>query len=236
LILCGLPVISRTLAIGDIHGCHKALLALEKYAGFAPEDTLVFLGDYVDRGPDTKGVLEWLIDRRKRGNVVTLRGNHELMMLGARDKPGSMTWRFCGGEAVLESYAGENDELSLDHIPQEHWEFLENDLQPHHETDRHLFAHGSLLPDRPLEEQPDEVLYWQTFGEWFEPHASGKILVCGHTSQKDGIPKTVPGCVCIDTWACGGGWLTCLDCDTGEYWQTNQQDERRAGQLTMPAV
>lgn len=235
--------ISRTLAIGDIHGCLKALLALEEFVGFSPDDTLIFLGDYVDRGPNTKGVIEWLIERKSRmhnpeRNFITLRGNHEVMMLEARTKPNSMTWRFLGGEAVLQSYAGDGDELTLSNIPQEHWEFLENDLQPHHETDRYLFAHGSMLPDRPCAEQPDEILYWQTFGEWFEPHFSGKTLICGHTSQKDGLPKTVPGCVCIDTWVYGNGWLTCLDCDTGEYWQTKQkrQTKRRTGQLTMPTV
>lgn len=73
----------RTLAIGDIHGCYNSLRTLESYVAFESEDRIITLGDYVDRGPDTKKVLEWLIQRDSLGNLIALRGNHELMMFAA---------------------------------------------------------------------------------------------------------------------------------------------------------
>ena len=106
-------------------------------------------------------------------------------------------------------------------------DFWESALLPHHETATHLFAHAGVLPHLPLDEQQDEFLNWMPLDGWFVPHQSGKTLICGHTSQKTGLPKVLPGCICIDTWACGDGWLTCLNVETGEYWQTNERGEQR---------
>src|SRR5262249_22446677 len=76
----------RHLAIGDVHGCLTALRRLAEFVPFDPgEDVLVTLGDYVDRGPDSRGVLDWLIAYKGKGKLVPLRGNHEVMMLAARD-------------------------------------------------------------------------------------------------------------------------------------------------------
>ena len=75
----------RTLAVGDIHGCFRSLTTLAAFVPFRPDDTLVVLGDCVDRGPNSNAVIDWLIAHGKRGNLVALRGNHELMMLDARD-------------------------------------------------------------------------------------------------------------------------------------------------------
>ena len=74
----------RTLAIGDIHGCLRSLEALADYADFSADDTIVTLGDYVDRGPDSKGVIDFLIDLGKSHKLVCLKGNHEIMMQWAR--------------------------------------------------------------------------------------------------------------------------------------------------------
>ena len=75
----------RNLAVGDIHGCIKALTTLAAFVPFQREDLVITLGDYVNRGPDTCAVLDWLINYRKQGQLITLRGNHEIMMLQARD-------------------------------------------------------------------------------------------------------------------------------------------------------
>lgn len=75
----------RHLAVGDIHGCLKSLRTLAEFVPFKPDDVLITLGDYVDRGPDSRGVLDWLIDYQQRGNLIPLRGNHEVMMLDARE-------------------------------------------------------------------------------------------------------------------------------------------------------
>ena len=71
----------RTFVIGDIHGCFTALQTLERELKFTDDDLLITLGDYVDRGPDTKSVVDWLIARRRRGGgLIALRGNHEVLM------------------------------------------------------------------------------------------------------------------------------------------------------------
>ena len=81
------PSKPRLLAIGDIHGCFRALSTLVEFVGLTPEDRLVTLGDYVNRGPNTHAVLDWLIHRRQTGVLIPLRGNHEQMMFKARENP-----------------------------------------------------------------------------------------------------------------------------------------------------
>ncbi len=221
----------RYLAVGDIHGCYAALASLAAYVPFRPEDVVVTLGDYVDRGPDSHAVLDWLIDRKRRGNLVPLRGNHEIMMLGAREDADSFkSWLECGGDATLASYSPLDDNGRLADVPDSHWSFLENETLGWFEIESHFFVHANAYPDCSLEEQPEFMLYWEPFKDQ-SPHESGKIMICGHTPQRSGTPLDVGHAVCIDTWACGDGWLTCLDVGSGKYWQANQRGETRRGWL-----
>lgn len=221
----------RTLAIGDIHGCLHALQTLQRTVPFRPDDTLILLGDYVDRGLNSAGVLDWILWTRDRQKVIALRGNHDQMMLAAlQDEIHLQSWLNCGGDAALASYSHFGDEGQLIDVPPAHRELLETGLVRYHEAPTHLFVHGAVLPDLPLEDQPDFVLYWERFNE-HPPHHSGKTIVCGHTSQKDGMPKDIGHAICIDTWACGEGWLTCLDVETNRYWQARESGETRSGML-----
>jgi len=221
----------RYLAVGDIHGCFKALTTLALSVQFKPDDVVITLGDYVDRGPDTSAVLDWLISYRSKGNLVALRGNHDIMMLQARDSEEAFNhWIECGGNAALASYSPFGDPGRLVDVPDSHWEFLERHTQGWFETATHFFVHANAYPDCSLAEQPDFMLYWEGFEE-SAPHESGKIMVCGHTSQKSGLPRNLGHAVCIDTWACGKGWLTCLDVASGRYWQANQRGEARCDWL-----
>jgi len=221
---------SRLLAIGDIHGCLKALETLAAFVPFADDDLLVTLGDYVDRGPNTRGVLDWLIARLAKGHLIPLCGNHEIMMVQALDDSATERfWLDMGGAAALASY-GRGNRGQLSDVPEEHWQFLDHETKRYYETDTHFFVHANARPDWPLAEQSDEVLFWERFDDT-PLHQSGKIMVCGHTAQKTGLPLDLGHAVCIDTWAYGRGWLTCLDPKTGEYWQANQQGETRRGQL-----
>ena len=216
----------RTLAIGDIHGCCTALDTLAGWVGFHERDLIVGLGDYVDRGPDSKDVIDLLLSWEEAGNFFALRGNHEVMMMNSRTDISLRTaWLGYGGEAVMKSYGVQ----LLDQIPQEHWGFLER-TRRYYETDRHIFVHASLDPDLPMNQQTDEALFWERFSEE-KPHRSGKTWICGHTSQRSGLPLSYGHAICIDTWAYGDGWLTCLDVDTGTYWQANEKGERRIDQL-----
>jgi serine/threonine protein phosphatase 1 len=221
----------RVLAIGDIHGCITALETLARFVPIAPDDLVVTLGDYVNRGPDSRGVLDWLIARRKTARVVALLGNHEIMMLAARDG-GEALDRFVGygGDATLDSYAPPGRKGTLDDVPDEHWRFLEDGVCAWYETATHFFVHANAYPDIPLDEQPDYMLHWEKFNDP-PPHESGKIMICGHTSQKSGEPRSIRHAVCIDTWAYGRGWLTCLDVESGVYHQANQLGETRRGRL-----
>jgi len=230
-------ILKRHLAIGDIHGCYKSLRTLVDFVGLGDQDVLVTLGDYVDRGPDSCAVLDWLIDFDRRGKLVPLRGNHDLMMLRARDGGEALeTWFRYGGDVALKSYAPvDRDSRSISDVPEAHWQFLEERLQPYFETGSHFFVHANAYADLPLDEQPETMLYWEKFGN--PPrHDSGKIMICGHTSQKDGLPVTNGNAVCIDTWACGGEWLTCLCVETGDLWQANQQGETRTMHIDDPKL
>ena len=74
------------------------------------------------------------------------------------------------------------------------------------------------------------MLYWESFDDP-RPHQSGKVMVCGHTPQRDGVPRNKGHAVCIDTGVHAGGWLTCLDVKSGTYWQANEQGRTRTGML-----
>lgn len=223
----------RTLAIGDVHGCFHAVETLVGIVDLDSSDCVVWLGDYVDRGPDSARVIEFLIDHRASGDVVCLRGNHEIMMERARvELHARRSWATCGGDATWDSYCERFDGDGLDAVPQSHWDFIAG-LARYHETEDHIFVHASLDSEFQLTDQVDFDLFWGAFSS-IRPHKSGKTVVCGHTSQKDGIPKSRGHAICIDTWACGDGWLTCLDVGSGQYWQASQCGETRTDWLESP--
>ncbi len=219
----------RVLAIGDIHGCSTALDLVLAAADPKPDDQIIALGDYVDRGPDSAGVLERIIALHKTGHLTALRGNHEWMMLEARyGRPN--TWLMYGGREALASYAKPDRTVSLKDVPQHHWQFLENELVDLCELETHFFVHGNVDPDRPLSDQSADVVLWDKFDNP-RPHMSGKIMVCGHTQQRSGNPINLGHAICIDTWVYGLGWLTCLEVTSGQFWQANQRGEERTGQI-----
>lgn len=223
-------MIMRYLAIGDIHGCFTALETLAAFVPFGPNDKIIALGDYIDRGPDSRSVLDWFIGYGRRDQLVTLRGNHEWMMLRARDDAEEFRrWIESGGDATLDSYAGFEPGGRLADVPDSHWRFLEK-TRPWFETGSHFFVHANAYPDCPLDEQPDFMLFWESFDDP-PPHESGKVMICGHTPQRSGMPRSIGHAICIDTGACRGGWLTCLDVGSGRYWQANQDGETRDGWL-----
>lgn len=224
----------RLLALGDIHGCYTALTALEAAVAPAGDDLMVAVGDYIDRGPNSATVLDWAIDRHAAGRLVALRGNHERMMLDARhDFRALHAWLLYGGKAALASYSVDDAEPTLADVPERHWQFLEHDCVNWFETDTHFFVHANVLPNIPLDEQPEAVLLWQRFFD-VQPHEGGKTMICGHTPQESRRPNNLGYAVCIDTWVYNSGWLTCLDVSSGDYWQANEHGQVRTGQLDEP--
>ena len=218
------------LAIGDVHGCHTALSKLLDFVAPGEDDRVVFLGDYIDRGPDSRSVIEELVNWSRPESAVFLRGNHEVMVLDAReDSLKANLWQSYGGLEILYSYRAEHQEDWVSAIPKRHWAFLEHTVRLF-ETPRHVFVHACLAPDLEMGEQPDWLVFWEYF-ERIEPHKSGKIVICGHTPQHSGHPKDLGFAVCVDTGSAAGGWLTCLDPDSGRYWQANEQGQTRTGRL-----
>lgn len=221
----------RTLAIGDIHGHLNALETLVDLVSLKREDTLITVGDYVDRGPDSAGVIDWLIAKFEDDQLIPLRGNHDIMMLDALDGGAWQTsWQAIGGEATLESYRRRGIDPEADGFPERHRRFIESDCVKFHVADTHFFVHANAHYGLPFDEQPDWLVYWQ---KWLDPppHVSGKVMVCGHTAQKSGWPLNIGHAVCIDTWVYGNGWLTCLDVATGEVWQARESGETRTSWL-----
>ena len=200
---------SLTYAIGDIHGCldklRGLLLRCEMHAEGRPS-AFVFVGDYIDRGPQSSAVIDCLIDlKAEHGeNVVTLMGNHEAMALAAFDGSGSVRlWLAQGGLATLESYGiAEAREL-----PSAHVDWLRA-LPLRYDDGRRLFVHAGVNPGMPLEAQDDFDLLW--IREPFLSHRGdyGRMIVHGHTPLADGVPDLHGNRLNLDTGAVFGGPLT----------------------------
>jgi serine/threonine protein phosphatase 1 len=225
----------RTLVVGDIHGCSIALDTLFALVAPLPQDRVITLGDYVDRGPDSRGVLDRLIARYDAGHLIPLCGNHDQMMVQARDGHDRRMWLACGGRQTLESYGHAHGDDAYDLVPARHWRFLEEDCLNWYETEEHIFVHASVYPDLPLQEQPNHMLLWEKL-EGPVLHCSGKVIICGHTRQLSGLPLDLGSTICIDTSVYDhDGWLTCLHVETGKYWQANQRGETRWNYLEPDA-
>ena len=218
----------RTLAIGDIHGCHTSLTTLIREVRPASNDQMIFLGDYIDRGPASRLVLDWMVAEQRLYSAVFLRGNHEVMILEAHDDPlKANLWQSYGGFETLASYSVEYQTDWPPAIPEAHWKFLDRTI-PFFETEKQIFVHACLDPDLEMNEQPAWLLYWEFFDR-IQPHKSGKKIICGHSPQRSGQIRDLGFAACIDTGAAIGGWLTCLDADSGQYWQANEKGETRKG-------
>jgi len=189
-------------AIGDIHGqldmLHDALAKVEADGG--PDARVVFLGDYVDRGPDSRGVLEMLIEGRRAGrNWVVLKGNHDQMLarflqvgeIACQRLPITLSWLHerLGGRETLASYGVDVSdshrifqvlERARASVPQEHVEFIDS-LPVFHQEGDLLFVHAGIRPGLPMAQQAEDDLIWirHEFLDYAGPHPW--LVVHGHT-------------------------------------------------------
>lgn len=219
---------SRLYAVGDIHGRADLLEALlaqiaEDAAAHAEAaKRLIFLGDYVDRGPDSSAVIDRVMHDGPAGLEVTpLMGNHEEMMLRfLEDLAVGRTWMMNGGDATLRSYGVEPPSMFAgtalfrqaqqqfaEHLPASHRSFLEGLAVTHSEGD-YFFVHAGVRPGVALEKQRTEDLLWIR-DEFLESDRDfGKVVVHGHSITLD--PEFRPNRIGIDTGAYRSGQLTCL--------------------------
>jgi serine/threonine protein phosphatase 1 len=217
---------NRTFAIGDIHGCAKALRTLIDAIDPRPEDTVVVLGDVIDWGPDSRDCVGQLIDLSTRCNLVLIRGNHEEMLFAALESEAALrSWLDHGGEETLRSYPyrGGDEFIDPDHV-----RFLRANARDFFETDEFIFVQASYDPHKPMAEQSNTTLQWEfVVPEKMRPHYSGKTVIAGHTPQTDGVPLDLGFLRVIDTDCSRGGWLTALELQSGELIQANQSEESR---------
>jgi serine/threonine protein phosphatase 1 len=214
----------RTFAVGDIHGCFTALEVLLSGLALTGKDRLILLGDVIDRGPNTRSVVELLLDVSQSCQLDLIMGNHEEMLFDALHDPRTgRLWYGWGGAETLNSYGG-----FLEDIPEVHLDFLASG-QPYVQTETDILIHANLEPGVPLEEQTTEWLRWEKLTGHEEPHPSGRRVICGHTEMPGGVPGVAPGWVMLDTSAYRGGFLTALDLHSGELLQAAQTGEFRRG-------
>lgn len=213
----------RVLVFGDIHGCDRAFATMLDHLAVNSTDTVVLLGDVVDRGPDSRGVIEKILDVQKACSLVFVLGNHEEMLLDALEGHPSQRWLRSGGAATVESYGG-----TLANFPETHYELLHNALS-YWENPTNICIHANLEPGVELSEQQPEWLRWQRLTGMEYPHPSGKLVVCGHSGISGGLPVMSDGWVCLDTLAYQGSFLTCLDAKSGALFQSQQSGGFRCG-------
>ena len=217
---------SHTFVIGDIHGCSDLLVELlEKIKPLAPDDTVIFIGDYIDRGPDSRDVIDIILQlRADHGRVLTLRGNHEVMLLDAMHGYGQTEFLANGGAATLRSYGippeSINDLAAL--LPPEHLVFMQ-DLLPYWEDEYYIYVHAGLQPGVHLTQQTPDWLFWSRESFIHSTYDFGKIVIYGHTPHDK--PKIDANKIGIDTGAVYGGCLTCLKLPDNVYISSSSRND-----------
>lgn len=164
--------------ITDIHGCNKTFVGLIDHLELEEQDTLYLLGDYIDRGPDSKGVLDIITTLQHNGvDIRCLRGNHEQMMLSAcKGELPEANWLMNGGHATLDSFGVER----LDEVPESYMDMMEQ-MGYYFELDDYLLVHAGFNTDAPDPFADTHSMLWIR-GHDFEPEKVGnKPVVHGHT-------------------------------------------------------
>jgi serine/threonine protein phosphatase 1 len=204
---------NKIFAIGDIHGCLGKLEALMQNIDANPQnDTLIFIGDYIDRGKSSREVVDYIILLKSEyKKVVCLLGNHEYMLIRYLEGLDEDMYLENGGIATLHSYGirlSDDPEKRKAKIPREHREFFES-LLPYYETRNYIFVHAGLKPGLPLRQQTMSDLLWIRHEFVDTEDDFGKMVVFGHTPLN--YPLIMPNKIGIDTGAIYGGKLTCVE-------------------------
>jgi serine/threonine protein phosphatase 1 len=233
---------TRLLAVGDIHGHADKLEALLEEVQPTTNDKVIFLGDYIDRGPDSRRVIERLIKFKEQDpTAIFLLGNHEHMLveyLDMQDEASLADFIFNGGDTTLNSYGG-----SFTDIPKKHLDFIQQTQLYHLETvvlydaengevdeQDYLFVHAGVRPKRSLSEQDPMDILWIREQFIKSPRPMGDtIVVHGHTPSEN-VQSNAPYRIAVDSGVyikgpikrgsrVMGGKLTCCDVLTRQIWQ-----------------
>ncbi|HSQ01365.1 MAG TPA: metallophosphoesterase family protein [Candidatus Dormibacteraeota bacterium] len=213
---------ARRFVVGDVHGCPDELERLLDHLAPGAGDTICFLGDYVDRGPNPRGVIDRLIRLRHEGpQCLYLKGNHEDMFLAFMGQPGrhgdAFLWN--GGDSTLASYGcqGLSGPAVAERLPADHREFLAG-LRTHAYIDTFLCVHAGVRPTRPLAAQSEEDLLWIREDFISQSHPFPYTVLFGHTPHRE-VFVDLPFKVGLDTGLVYGNRLSCLEIDARQVWQ-----------------
>ena len=220
---------TRLYAIGDIHGCADEMNALLQFLkgseGLNENDQVVFIGDYIDRGPASKDVIDQLIELRQSfPKTIFLKGNHEDMLLSFLGLGGHAGQAYLsnGGFEFFRSYQiqplAEVSEI-LSQLPEGHKAFFEG-LETGVVLAEFLFVHAGIRPARAIAEQNAHDLIWIRSEFTSAPHELGKTVVFGHTPYED-VLIHLPYKIGIDTGLVYGNKLTCVELVEGTLYQVD---------------
>jgi serine/threonine protein phosphatase 1 len=208
-------------AIGDVHGCAEELRALIQKLPLRRDSLVIFLGDYIDRGPDSRGVVDTILDLQQYCRVICLLGNHELMLrefLDGSDSRRVARFIYNGGSATLASYA-DHDGVFV--MPEEHRAFFDS-LKYHHIEGDHCFVHAGLptsVEEIDIAIHGEEMVWMRQRPGMPEPNYS-KIIVHGHSA----IPEIdiQPRRINLDTACVYGRRLTAMEMTTREVYKVER--------------
>jgi serine/threonine protein phosphatase 1 len=204
-------------AIGDIHGSLASLDRLmDKINPDFEHDQLLFVGDYIDRGPRPKEVVDYIIRLKMLapGRIICLKGNHEAMFLDFLEGRGKDLFLLNGGDSTLTDYGGGSWMAKDLVLPPDHQQFYQ-ELQLFYETADYIFVHGGLKPGVALADQQEDDLLWIR-GEFITSQEDfGRRVIFGHTPFKQ--PLVMPNKIGIDTGAVYGNFLTALKLPEEEF-------------------
>ena len=221
----------RTIAIGDIHGCYNELKdlisSLEKNGKYNKDtDKLVFLGDYIDRGKDSRSVIKFIRDMQKNNsNVVALMGNHEDMLLGYVDGFDDH-WIFNGYQETIQSYNGLKNQLHEDIA----WM---RGLPLYYEDEHFIYVHAGVDTNKPIDKQKKDTLLWVRDEFITDAKQYYKRVIFGHTptialNGECSPIYTFENNIAIDTACVYGGALSAIiinDGEVEEFYQVYKEDE-----------
>ncbi|MBA7630794.1 Serine/threonine-protein phosphatase 1 [subsurface metagenome] len=231
----------RIIVIGDLHGYDEPLIRLIQEIQMRDDDLVIFIGDYIDRGPASKPLIDNLIQLKSSNkNTIFLKGNHEDMMLGSMGFPAVIkdinTWMYNGGSSTLYSYGVQRKEMFnlinvwddnerfqflKDLIPKSHIDFL-LDLRLFIESDHYFFCHAGISPYSNVADGKRNAfdLLWMRDHIYAQELNWGKIVVCGHTPLHEVL--ITDQLICVDTGLFYYGKLSAINVMTEQIYQVQR--------------